>query len=242
MIEIRHEQMDHREAIRQAYDDIYANQGILHRDSFYLWLINLLKPQAGQTLVDISCGQGQLVVLARQMGLLGIGLDFSIDGLKKGYLCLPQSIWAVGDGECLPLQDNCTDYVTHIGSLEHYSNPDLGAKEIHRILKHGGKACILLPNAFGLLGNIRHVLRTGDVFDDGQPLQRYGTRLFWESILSINGLKIEKTIGWGEVEFPRNSQDTIQLIKHPQKFIRYILSPLIPLNLVNHFVFICTRV
>jgi SAM-dependent methyltransferase len=242
MIEIRHKEMDRSEAIRRAYDDIYTHEGILHRDSFYLWLIDLLKPEAGRTLVDISCGQGQLVILARRRGLIGIGMDFSIDGLKKGYEVLPQAIWAVGDGECLPLADRSTDYVCHIGSLEHYSNLDLGAREIARILKDGGRACILVPNAFGLLGNIRHVLRTGDVFDDGQPLQRYGTRTFWADLLTTNGLKIEKTIGWGEVEFPRNSRDAVRLLKHPQKIVRFILSPLIPLNLVNHFVFLCTRV
>jgi SAM-dependent methyltransferase len=232
--------MDQRDNLIEAYDQIYTSEGILHRDSFYLWLINLLDPQPGKNLLDISCGQGRLVYLAHEIGLNAFGTDFSIDGLKAGYLDLNQSVWSVGDGECLPIPDGSFDYVTHIGSLEHYLTPAFGAKEICRVLKPDGKACILVPNAFGLLGNIRHVWKTGDVFDDGQPLQRYGTNGFWKSLLSAGGLEVIKTYGWGEIEIPTNKQDTLQFIKHPQKIIRYILSRFIPLNLANHLVYICT--
>lgn len=241
MIEIRHDRMDRRDNLIEAYDQIYSSKGILHRDSFYLWLINLLNPVPGNNLLDISCGQGRLVYLAHKMGLNALGIDFSMDGLKVGLLDLQDPVWSVGDGERLPVQDESFEYVTHIGSLEHYLNPALGAKEVCRVLKPNGKACVLVPNAFGLLGNIIHVWKTGDVFDDGQPLQRYGTNGFWKSLLTANGLKVIKTFGWGEIEFPRNKQDTIQFIRHPQKIIRFVLSYFIPLNLTNHLVYICTR-
>lgn len=241
MIEIRHDKMDQTDNLIEAYDEIYTSKGILHRDSFYLWLINLLNPVPGRNLLDISCGQGRLVSLAHQMGLNAIGIDFSMDGLKAGYLDLPLAVWSIGDGEGLPVQDESFEYITHIGSLEHYLHPELGAKEICRVLKPDGKACILVPNAYGLLGNIIHVWKTGDLFDDGQPLQRYGTNGFWESMLTDNGLSVIKTLGWGEIEFPRNKQDTLQFIKHPQKIIRYALTQIIPLNLSNHLIYICTR-
>jgi SAM-dependent methyltransferase len=233
--------MDQRDNLIQAYDQIYSSEGILHRDSFYLWLINLLNPIPGNNLLDISCGQGRLVYLAHKMGLNAYGIDFSMDGLKVGLLDLQDAVWSVGDGECLPVQDESFEYVTHIGSLEHYLNPELGAKEVSRVLKPDGKACVLVPNAFGLLGNIIHVWKTGDVFDDGQPLQRYGTNGFWKSLLTTNGLEVIKTYGWGEIEFPRNKQDSTQFIRHPQKIIRYIFSFFIPLNLTNHLVYLCTR-
>jgi SAM-dependent methyltransferase len=233
--------MDQRDNLIQAYDQIYSSEGILHRDSFYLWLINLLNPIPGNNLLDISCGQGRLVYLAHKMGLNAYGIDFSMDGLKVGLLDLQDAVWSVGDGECLPVQDESFEYVTHIGSLEHYLNPELGAKEVSRVLKPDGKACVLVPNAFGLLGNIIHVWKTGDVFDDGQPLQRYGTNGFWKSLLTTNGLEVIKTYGWGEIEFPRNKQDSTQFIRHPQKIILYIFSFFIPLNLTNHLVYLCTR-
>jgi ubiquinone/menaquinone biosynthesis C-methylase UbiE len=122
--------MDQTDNLIEAYDEIYTSQGILHRDSFYLWLINLLNPVLGRNLLDISCGQGRLVSLAHQMGLNAIGIDFSMDGLKAGYLDLPLAVWSVGDGESLPVQDESFEYITHVGSLEHYLHPELGAKEI----------------------------------------------------------------------------------------------------------------
>jgi hypothetical protein len=97
----------------------------------------------------------------------------------------------------------------------------------------------LLPNAYGLLGNIRHVWTTGDVHDDGQPLQRYATRRSWETLLTDGGLQVEKTVGYGEVEFPRTAQDAWRLLRYPQKLLRLMITPLIPLNLMNHLVFLC---
>lgn len=229
------------EATRQAYDRIYDGKGLLQLDSFYLWLIGLLKPIKGKVLLDISCGQGRLVALAHRQGLRAVGVDFSMEGVKIGSLETPEACWIDGDGEQLPFADSSIDYVAHIGSLEHYINPQAGADEIARVLKPGGKAVVLLPNSFGLLGNIRYVTRYGDIFDDGQPLQRYGTRRVWEDILTHNGLKIQKVLGFSEIPTPRTLPDWIWLIKHPQKILRKFINIFIPLNLTNHFVFVCVH-
>ncbi len=241
MLEIRHEGMGSRLDTQQAYSTIYRGDGILLRDSFYLWLVSLLEPKAGRRLLDISCGEGRLVVLAERSGVQATGLDFAIEGVRKGHKQASGSGWVVGDGECLPIPDRSIDYITHIGSLEHYMNPEMGAREIARILKPDGKACILLPNAFGLLGNIRHVWSTGEIFDDAQPLQRYATRRTWEALLVDNGLRILKTYGYSEIERPRTAADWRWLLLRPQKILRLAISRLIPLNLINHFVFLCSR-
>jgi SAM-dependent methyltransferase len=241
MLEIRHEKMDSVSATQEAYNLIYQNEGILQRDSFYLWILSLLNPDPGSSLLDISCGQGRLVTLAQSKSLQAIGVDFALEGILVGKVESPQSQWLVGDGENLPCSDRSVDYATHIGSLEHYLNPHKGAKEIYRVLRPGGKAAILLPNAYGLLGNIKHVMSKGEIFDDGQPIQRYGTRATWENMLTGAGLRVIKTIDYGEVELPRTFQDTLWFFSHPRKILRYVLSILIPLNLTNHFVYICAR-
>jgi SAM-dependent methyltransferase len=242
MLEIRHDKIHSRRDTQSAYNEIYSQQGILLRDSFYLWLIDQLEPQRGKTLADISCGQGRLVTLAERKGLHAFGIDFAVGAVRKGQSETPQAGWVVGDGEELPFEDHSVDYVTHIGSLEHYIHPHLGAQEIARILRSGGKACVLLPNAYGLLGNIHHVWATGDIFDDGQPLQRYATRHSWESLLQDNGLRVDKVVGYNEIEFPRYFQDFLHLIKKPRKIARLAISGFIPLNLSNHLVYICSSV
>lgn len=233
MIEIRH--VDNTQ---NAYNNIYDNEGILLRDSFYLWLIDLLTPQTGRTLIDVSCGEGRLVTFAQAQGLHAIGIDFAVSGVEKGYSETRDAGWSVGDGEKLPFTSKSADYVTHIGSLEHYHHPEQGMQEIRRILKADGLACILLPNTFGLLGNIKHVLQTGDVFDDGQPLQRYNTRQGWHNLLVKNGLEPIYTTRY-ERERPYTFRDLMWYIAHPAKLIRLGISPLIPVNFANCIVYVC---
>jgi ubiquinone/menaquinone biosynthesis C-methylase UbiE len=209
----------------------------------YEWFIRLLKPERGRSLLDISCGEGPLVYLASEMGLRAFGMDFAFWGVKRGQMRAPQAGWSVADGEILPVEDATFDYVTHIGSLEHYLHLQNGANEICRVLKPGGKACIMVPNTFGLIGNIRHVVLTGDVHDDGQPLQRYATRRQWEKVIHDAGLEIEKVIGYegSMVVPPQHFKDWGWFITHPQRLVRLVISRIEPINLSNHFVFICRR-
>ena len=243
MIEFKHQIDNDTSSFQEAYNNIYRSKGILHRDALYQWLIGLLEPSSGYSLLDISCGEGRLVSIARSMGLKAIGMDFAFSGVEKGFSNSPDAGWAVADGKSLPVSSTSVDYVTHIGSLEHYSHLEPGAYEIARILKSDGKACILLPNAFGLTGNIRHVIRTGDVYDDGQPLQRYATYRYWENLLTSAGLEIERLIGYegGSVIKPEKIPDWIWYCKHPGRLARLLIAPLIPIYLSNHFIFICRR-
>ncbi len=241
MLEIRHEHMSSFEDLQRGYDEIYLGKGIQLRDSFYLWAINLLKPKPGRLLIDISCGQGRLPILARRLGLQAVGVDFSIQGLIKGRISCDEVSLVAGDGERLPITSACADYITHTGNLEHYQNPSFGAQEIFRILKPGGLACIILPNAFGLFGNFQYVAMRGDIYDDDQPLQRYATRNCWETILTNTGMKILHVQGWEGVEFPKNFSDVRFFLENPPKIIKLFIQPLIPVNLANHLVFLCTR-
>ena len=241
MFEIRRENIGSLDDTREAYNEIYRKYEFVHRDSFYLWLISLINPLPGKLLVDISCGCGRLTILASKYQLRSIGIDFAMDGVAQGRNSSATCGWVVGDGEKLPFADQSVDYVTHIGSLEHYLSPLEGAQQIARILKPDGKACILLPNAFGLWGNIKHVWQHGEIYDDGQPLQRYATRQTWEKMLNDAGLKIDKVVKYDEVDLPRTKQDFLWLAKRPQKLLRKIIATVAPLNLANHFVFICHR-
>jgi SAM-dependent methyltransferase len=240
MLEIRHEGMDSTSATQQTYNQLYQSEGIHQLDSFYLWLITLLKAPPGKSLLDISCGEGQLVVFARQKGLNAVGIDFALAAIKEGLSQGTHSCWIVGDGERLPIGAESYDYITHIGSLEHYQNPVAGIREIARVLKPGGIACILLPNSYGLLGNIKNVYKTGDIFDDGQPLQRYNTRNGWQMMLESCKLLPFRIIKY-ELVWPQTLTDLGWYLRNPIKIIRLFFSALIPLNLGNCIVYLCKR-
>jgi SAM-dependent methyltransferase len=225
-----------------SYDELHATGHLRQRDSFYKWLVSLLRPRAGQRLLDVSCGQGSLLKFGQEAGLVVAGLDLSSQAVAvaraqtkgKGGLL-------VANAEQLPYADGSFDYVTNIGSVEHYFRPGQAVAEIARVLHPDGLALILLPNTFGLLGNILHVWRTGDVFDDGQPLQRYGTHGQWCRLLEMNGLAVQRTLKY-EREWPRTWSDVAWYAAHPHKFGRAILSWIIPTNLASFLVYRCRKV
>lgn len=238
MIEIRHEHMDSTSDTQKKYNEIFRDEGLQQRDSFYLWLIGLLDPEPGSLLLDISCGGGKLVIFAKKKGIKAIGTDFAWEAVHNGRTENPDAGWVVGDGELLPFASASVDYVMHIGSLEHYQTPIKGLHEIARVLKPTGKACILLPNTYGLFGNIKHVMQTGQVFDDGQPLQRYNTRQGWHEMMVKSGLRPLKTLKY-EREWPRTLPDLWWYLKSPMKLSRLFVSWFVPLNLANCLVYLC---
>ena len=241
MIEIRHKALADGESVRSAYDRFYQRRKLMMRDSFYLWLIRLAQPQPGELLVDVACGNGRLVQLAAQRRIAAVGIDLSLTGIQAAAAATPAAAWLVCNGQSIPLPDASADIAMSIGSLEHYDEPTQGVREIARILRPHGRAYILLPNAFGLLGNMRYVRRHGEVFDDEQPLQRYATRRTWEVMLEHGGLLVEQVIPFGEVNAPRTWRDTAWMAVRPQKLVRAAGAALTPLNWADHFVFRCRR-
>lgn len=237
-LEIRHVEDSHQS--KDAYERIYSKAEIRHLVSFYQWLLDLLDPLPGRCLLDISCGVGSLPRLAAQAGLRAHGVDFSEVALRIAHREAPAIYWVVADGERLPYPDAYFDYITNIGSLEHYVHPEAGVREIARVLKPDGRACILLPNTFGILGNVWTALRTGRTFDDGQPIQRYAARLEWQELLEAGGLRVVRTLKY-EQAWPRNFADVLWYLGHFKAIVRLFLGYLVPLNWANYFVYLCKR-
>lgn len=184
------------EQVRVVYDDLYIHQWLPSHISQLAWLVRLLEAEPGQTLLDVACGDAQMGQVAREAGLVYYGVDISYMAVQAAH---HQGV-LVGDGARLSFADNRFDYVTSIGSLEHYLDMAQGVRKIARVLEPDGRACVLVPNAFGLTWNVLHVWRTGDLFDDdGQPIQRFGTRGDWYRLLVENGLEVCRTFGYERV-------------------------------------------
>jgi SAM-dependent methyltransferase len=237
LLEIRH--VRDEQSLRNAYNSIYEEKAIRHTDSFYRWVLKLLRPKSGKRLLDIACGQGRLPQMAASMGLKAHGVDISVEAIRVGHGVDTQLI--VANGQQLPYPTGIFDYITNIGSLEHYVDPNAGALEMARVLAADGRACILLPNTFSLLGNVLYAFHTGRTADDGQPIQRYAARYEWQDLLEAQGLKVVRTYKY-ECEPPTLWKDLIGYLRRPKAFIRLLLTPFLPVNLANSFVYICQRV
>lgn len=223
---------------RAAYDDIYDGAGIRQLDSFYRWLLRLLEPQPGRRLLDVACGEGVLPRMARQLhDLDGYGLDISLAALRIAQAETGPA-FSVGSGERLPFADASFDYVTCIGSLEHFLDMQAGVAEMRRVLRLDGTACILLPNTYGLLNNVYKALKTGMSTIDEQPLQRYAARREWELLLEAGGLRVAQALKY-EREFPETLADGWWYAQHWRALVKLTLTPVIPLNLATCFVYLC---
>ena len=240
VLEIRHKEDATTHWSKGVYENIYSTEEIRHLDSFYQWLLDLLDVQSGHRLLDIACGVGSLPRLAIRAGSKAHGVDFSEVALRVAHREAPAVGLVMADGERLPYPDACFDYVTNIGSLEHYAHPEAGAREIARVLKPDGCSCVLLPNTFGLLGNVWTALRTGRTFDDGQPIQRYAARLEWQDLLEAAGMTVIRTVKY-ERTWPRRLSNVRWYLTHPKDLIRLFLGPFVPLNLANYFVYLCGK-
>jgi ubiquinone/menaquinone biosynthesis C-methylase UbiE len=224
---------------RGGYDALYTVSSLSKIESFYLWYLDQMHLPAGTSLLDVSCGAAELVRLARDRGLAAVGIDISpvVLHLARRRVQMPVPL-AVADGEHLPFADSSFDFVSNVGSLEHFEDPALGVREMARVLRPGGLAFVLLPNTFGLLTTILNAYRQGVTSIDEQPIQRYGARADWERLLIANGLQVRRTAKY-EQSWPRSIADWGYYRRRPKDLFRLIASPLVPLNLASCFVFTC---
>jgi hypothetical protein len=97
---------------------------------------------------------------------------------------------------------------------------------------------VLVPNTFGLRWNVLHVWTSGDVCDDGQPLQRYGTRRQWARLLEAGGLAVERVLGTEGA--PLRGREWLAAARHPSRLLVPLASRL-PVDMASLLVFLCRR-
>jgi SAM-dependent methyltransferase len=238
LIEIRH--VDG--STRAAYNEIYGDVGIKHPDWLWTWLLELIGAREGMRLLDVACGEGQLLRFALQRGMEAHGVDLSDVALLSARAGAPGATVATANGEALPYPDGFFDRVTNLGSLEHYEDPVQGAAEMARVVRPDGLVCLHVPNTFGLRWSVLHAWRHGDVHDDGQPIQRYGTRRQWEQVLAEGGLRVERVLGYDEpADLPQTPSEWLALPLHPSRML-IPLTRWLPVDMASIFLFLCRRI
>jgi SAM-dependent methyltransferase len=102
-------------------------------------------------LLEVGCGPGHLSIrLARGHGLDVTGLDLDpamIERARANAAHESESrgrapTFIVGDVAALPFADASFDFAVSTFSMHHWSDPAAGLREIHRVLRPGGRALI----------------------------------------------------------------------------------------------------
>jgi len=230
-----------RQAAIALYDQYYAEPGRLRdSDAFYRWVLKKLAPAPGRHLLDVACGEGHVLRFAVAQGVAAWGVDFSGRAVALARRTVGRDVVAIADGERLPFPACFFDYVTNLGSLEHFASPEQGLMEMHRVLKPQGLAALVLPNSYYLLDIIWHVWRRGYPVSHRQMIERFATAGEWRDLIQAHGLRVIRAYKYN-LCLPRSLADLRWYARFPQKLVSALLSPLTPFNLSYHFLFICER-
>lgn len=200
--------------------------------SYYGQFLNLLGIESGRRILDIACGTGGLLLGAKKRGMLCYGIDISQTAisearkrLKGNLVCKP-----VEDG--LPYSDRFFDYVTCLGSLEHFQNQPFVIQETSRVSKDECRMCILVPNN-------NYILHKFGYETDSQPVVNRHSLKDWKSLLESNGLVVSTVLK--ENSHLENLYESSSYLKHFCKLLANPFVRFLPLNLSYNFVFLCKK-
>ena len=140
-------------------------------------------PAGRQKVVELGCGAGRYIRTIKRLRpeLEAHGADLSGEaiGLAESY---PEEVaYQVADVTSLPYGEGEFDTALVFDVLEHLRKPELGVREIHRILRPGGLAHMLVPC-------------------EGQPLTLHW--LMWKLNLAAD---LKERHGWHVQRFTRAS-------------------------------------
>lgn len=100
---------------------------------------DLARVTAGTQLLDVGCGSGGALRMARLRGADVAGLDAAPDLLDIASDRLPHGEFRCGDMEHLPYEDGSFDAVTHINSIMYADDPARAIQEAGRVLSPDGR-------------------------------------------------------------------------------------------------------
>jgi SAM-dependent methyltransferase len=174
--------------IKDWYNRRYADRGAdsMRPPDAYQVFLSTLGVQSGRTLLDIACGTGFLLHAAAQRGLKTFGTDISEEAVRLSKQTSPESEVIVGKGEDLKFPDGLFDYVTCLGSLEHFLDMNKGLGEMKRVSKPDALLCITVPNSNFLYWRVsgKHGTEQQDINEHLMSLSE------WKDLFSRNGLEV----------------------------------------------------
>src|SRR4051794_36812515 len=147
------------------------------------FLEEICRPVTGRRprILDVGCGTGANLLMLSQYGDAE-GVDVSEDALA---FCRERGLTNVklGAAEKLPYDDDTFDLVTALDVVEHLDDDLAGLREMHRVLRPGGRVLLFVPTFMFLWG----------LQDDVSNHRRRYRLPELQSVLEQAGFEIERT-------------------------------------------------
>jgi 2-polyprenyl-3-methyl-5-hydroxy-6-metoxy-1,4-benzoquinol methylase len=155
------------------------------------WLDDWQKYRQTGALLDVGCGMGHLLEVARDRGWRACGTEFSPEAVQT---CQDKDLDVrLGSLAAARFDDATFDVVTWIEVVEHILNPLEDVEQIRRVLRPGGVVYVTTPNFAGLT---RLILGPGTPFIEYPEHLSYYTPRTLRALFRRAGfvpLKIETT-------------------------------------------------
>ncbi len=113
-------------------------------------MLKWLRPQIGERILDVACGEGQLTLKIGLKGCTVYGIDSSTSEIGRARRLAERqridSTFDVGDAQQLPYPDESFDKIVCSSSLEHFKNAVRALREMHRVLKRNGTLVVTVDS------------------------------------------------------------------------------------------------
>ena len=213
--------------IKSWYNKRYADRGFdsMRTADAYPVFLDDLQVEPGKALLDIACGTGYLLRAAAQRGLKTSGIDISEEAVKLARQTSPDSQVSVGKGEDLKFPDGTFDYVSCLGSLEHFLDMGKGLAEMKRVTGPDALFCVMVPNSNFLYWRVsgKHGTEQQDINEHLMSLKE------WRGLFERNGFSVARV---------RQDRWPARKVRNP---LFRLVWALLPLKYAYQFVFILKK-
>lgn len=169
-----------------SFNQVYKNRLQIRMDNkkfnFGLHIIRKFLKSSNRSLIDIGCGTGGFIKLAKKNKWKVTGLEFNKFAIKK----LTSQGFDIIENLNHKSQRAKYDCATLWNVLEHVHNPQKMLQDIQKILKPGGLILILVPNIDGL---VNRILQKNAVAFAGYTHVNFFNHNTLSKILKINKFK-----------------------------------------------------
>ncbi|MCH7517559.1 MAG: class I SAM-dependent methyltransferase [Candidatus Dadabacteria bacterium] len=148
----------------------------------------------GKKILEIGCGTGSALVHFAKAGAIVSGVDisdFAIQMSRKNLELhnLNAEVFQK-NGETLNYKDDSFDLVVAIQTLSYTPNPDKMIQEIHRVLKKGGEAYLIVHNYNSWLNILYKVFNNKPPREEAPAFNQYSIKQFEELLNCFSDIEI----------------------------------------------------
>lgn len=172
----------------------------------------LFSTGSGNTVLDVGCGNGNLLFQLREQFNTLIGLEYSPHRLEQAKLNLVDEnfIPVLGSAEDMgKIESDSIDCIVSADTIEHVPDVYMAVAEFYRVLRPGGRLIINTPNIAFL--KKRALLLIGRFPSTSQPNEGMGNDILFDGghlhyftfrslslLLKRSGFSVDQSIGFGK--------------------------------------------